>query len=340
MNPKEPTYREIAKRAGVSIATVSFALRNRPKVSEQTRRRIKSIAAECGYRPNPMVTALMSQHRRRAGRQQMRAIIVSFSPGWVPEEEGGHSTFARFRDGERAACDETGFILEGMLWGQFEESSRRVFSQLRSRGVPGVVFRGGTVPEWCLSGWDNYAFAALGSPIRSINAHLSMADIYGNAWLVMDELASLGYRRIGFVLHRSLRANHRALSAYMGWVEINGYETPSPLIVDHWQPDVFLQWFKQGQPDVIVVSSGEPIDYLSAAGFRIPGDVGIAHLDLDDSWKHLAGVRQNNFETGRAAVHLVIDQINRNVFGVPEHPRSVLVKGDWLAGPSVRRQRR
>ncbi|RRJ94598.1 LacI family transcriptional regulator [Opitutaceae bacterium TAV4] len=339
MNSKEPTYREIAQQAGVSIATVSFALRNRSKVSEATRRRIKAIAAKCGYRPNPMVTALMSQHRRRSARQQMRAIIVSFSPGWVPEKEGGHSTFARFRDGERAACDETGFILEGMLWGEFEESSRRVFSRLRARRVPGVVFRGGSVPEWCLSGWDNYAFSALGSPIREINAHLSMADIYGNAWLVMDELAALGYRRIGFVLNKSLRANHRALSAYMGWTEISGREAPAPLVVEHWERDVFLRWFEQGRPDALVVSADEPIAWLKEAGCKIPDEVGIAHLDLADSWRHLAGVRQNNFETGRAAVHLVIDQINRNVCGIPEHPRSVLIKGDWFAGPSVRRRK-
>ncbi|EIP98181.1 transcriptional regulator [Opitutaceae bacterium TAV1] len=340
MNSKQPTYRDIAQQAGVSIATVSFALRNRSKVSEETRRRIKTIAAECGYRPNPMVTALMSQHRRRSARQQMRAIIVSFSPGWMPEAAGGHSTLSRFRDGERTACEETGFILEGMLWGEFEESARRVFARLRARRVPGVVFRGGSVPKWCESGWDNYVFAALGSPLRNFNAHLSMADHYGNAWLVMDRLAALGYRRPGFVLERSLWVNYRALSAYMGWARINGYEAPAPLVVDHWDREAFLRWFEGGRPDAIVVSSGEPIDYLKVAGIRIPEDVGIAHLDLDDSWQHLAGVRQNNFEAGRAAVHLVIDQINRNVCGIPEHPRSMFITGDWFAGPSVRKQER
>lgn len=321
----------------MSVATVSFALRNRPKVSEATRRRIKAIAAECGYRPNPLVTALMSQHRRRSARRQMRAIIVSFSPGWMPELAGGHSTFSRFREGEQRACEETGFILEGMLWGDFKESARRVFARLRARQVPGVVFRGGSVPKWCEPGWSHYAFAALGSPLRNFNAHLSMADHYGNAWLVMDQLAALGYRRPGFVLDRSLWVNYRALSAYMGWMKVNDRDAPAPFLTDQWERDDFLRWFERGRPDALVVSSGEPIEYLKAAGVRIPEETGIAHLDLDDSWRHLAGIRQNNFETGRAAVHLVVDQINRNVCGVPDHPRSTFITGDWFAGPSVRR---
>lgn len=337
MSLKSPTYRDIAQKAGVSVATVSFAMRNRSKVSEATRLRIQSIAEECGYRPNPMVTALMAQHRRRSGRQQMRAIIVSFSAGLV-EKEGAHSTGIQFKNGEQAACEEAGFILERMEWGQFETSSRRVFARLRSRGVPGVVLWGGGIPAWCLSGWDDYAFAALGSPPALIKAHLSMTDSYGNTWQMMDELRALGYRRIGFVLSESLRSHYQSLSAYMGWTQIKGCEPLRPLITKHWQRDPFLDWFSQERPDAIIVSSDEPIDFLQQANIRIPHEVGIAHLDLDDSWHHLAGIRQNSFETGRAAVHLVIDQINRNVRGIPDHPRSVLIKGDWFAGPSVKRQ--
>ena len=43
------TLKQIAEQAGVSINTVSLALRGMPNVSSDTRARICSIAAELGY---------------------------------------------------------------------------------------------------------------------------------------------------------------------------------------------------------------------------------------------------------------------------------------------------
>ena len=44
--------KEIAKRANVSISTVSYALNNSPRVSEKTKQRILKIAKEMNYIPN------------------------------------------------------------------------------------------------------------------------------------------------------------------------------------------------------------------------------------------------------------------------------------------------
>ena len=45
------TLKQIAERAGVSINTVSLALRDMPNVNPDTRARICGIAAELGYCP-------------------------------------------------------------------------------------------------------------------------------------------------------------------------------------------------------------------------------------------------------------------------------------------------
>jgi DNA-binding LacI/PurR family transcriptional regulator len=49
---KRPTIGDIAKRAGVSIGAVSYALNNQPGVSETTRARILAIAEEIGWQPS------------------------------------------------------------------------------------------------------------------------------------------------------------------------------------------------------------------------------------------------------------------------------------------------
>jgi DNA-binding LacI/PurR family transcriptional regulator len=55
---KRPTIADIARRAGVTKAAVSFALNGQPGVSSVTRERILAIADEIGFQPNSAARAL------------------------------------------------------------------------------------------------------------------------------------------------------------------------------------------------------------------------------------------------------------------------------------------
>src|SRR5919202_3362675 len=58
---------EIAKRAGVSRSTVSYALSGKRPVSAETRRRIHEVIAELDYRPNAAARALKEGRTRTLG---------------------------------------------------------------------------------------------------------------------------------------------------------------------------------------------------------------------------------------------------------------------------------
>lgn len=58
---------EIAKRAGVSRSTVSYALTGKRPVSEETKRRIQTVIDELGYRPNASARALKEGRTRTIG---------------------------------------------------------------------------------------------------------------------------------------------------------------------------------------------------------------------------------------------------------------------------------
>jgi DNA-binding LacI/PurR family transcriptional regulator len=49
---KRPTIADVAREAGVSQASVSFALNGQRGVSESTRRRVIAVAKEIGWNPN------------------------------------------------------------------------------------------------------------------------------------------------------------------------------------------------------------------------------------------------------------------------------------------------
>src|ERR1700685_310264 len=55
---KRPTITDIAQRAGVTKAAVSFALNGQPGVSDATRERILGIAQEVGFQPSSAARAL------------------------------------------------------------------------------------------------------------------------------------------------------------------------------------------------------------------------------------------------------------------------------------------
>jgi LacI family transcriptional regulator len=70
-----PTIKDVAERAGVSIATVSRALNDRGDVSGETRERVREVAREVGYSPDPTARSLATQQTR------LVAVVVGGNTG-------------------------------------------------------------------------------------------------------------------------------------------------------------------------------------------------------------------------------------------------------------------
>src|SRR4051794_25234925 len=62
-----PSIKEVAEKAGVSVATVSRVFSNGPHVRPEVRDRVQKIADELGYRPNRIARSLRKQSARVIG---------------------------------------------------------------------------------------------------------------------------------------------------------------------------------------------------------------------------------------------------------------------------------
>ena len=62
-----PTIKDVAKIAGVSIATVSRVVNQQDNVAPQSRIRVEKVIAEIGYRPNIAAKALKKKHNKLIG---------------------------------------------------------------------------------------------------------------------------------------------------------------------------------------------------------------------------------------------------------------------------------
>ena len=67
MKQRRTSLKDLADRLGVSIATVSRALRNSHEVGEEMTQKVKSLAKELNYRPNPFAQSLRKEAPRVIG---------------------------------------------------------------------------------------------------------------------------------------------------------------------------------------------------------------------------------------------------------------------------------
>ena len=119
--------KDVAERAGCSIATASRVLNDNPSVGEAERDRVLSAAAQLGYVPNNSARALRSQNTRLVG-----AIIPTLD----------HAIYARMVDGLQLRLEKAGMSVIISSSGYDLERERTQARILVARGVEAVVLVG------------------------------------------------------------------------------------------------------------------------------------------------------------------------------------------------------
>ncbi len=67
MGKRHISLKDLANELGVSISTVSRALKNHPDISQSLTKRIQQLAKERNYSPNPLAMGLLKQQTRMIG---------------------------------------------------------------------------------------------------------------------------------------------------------------------------------------------------------------------------------------------------------------------------------
>src|ERR1700741_3136914 len=125
---------EIAQGLGVAPSTVSRPLRNAPGISVEVRKRVQKSADDLGYRPNPLVSALMANRRRRgsSGAVDVIALLTDYGggAGWQKKE------VCRWEyEGIRRRARELGFRLETFALADFGGDLAHLQNTLRARAI-------------------------------------------------------------------------------------------------------------------------------------------------------------------------------------------------------------
>ena len=185
----DATIGDVASAAGVSVATVSRALRGLPNVAPETRARVAEAASRLRYQPDPHASRLA------AGRTNAIGMAVPLLDRWF---------FGKVVAGVQSTLSERGYDL--ILYEVDGEAALRRFlseaAPYRKR-TDGLILADLVVPRDLLGGLlsSGTVMATIGD--RTDHYSSVMIDNAAAAELVMEHLIGLGHRRIGLIGGRS-----------------------------------------------------------------------------------------------------------------------------------------
>jgi DNA-binding LacI/PurR family transcriptional regulator len=272
---------DVAKAAGVSASTVSRALSSSPLVNEQTRERIKALAAQLNYSINVGAQNLRLRQNRtialilpfdfRTAQSASDPFFLSLLGSVVDALTArGYEMLLSRIDAEQldrvSQLVQTGRAAGVIVVGQWHQ--HHLLNQMGTDGVPMVVW-GARMPEqsYCTVGSDNVA----------------------GGLLATEHLLGLGRKRIVFLGDTELPEVAQRFSGYRSAIEKAqlafdpALSVPTPFISDSGKNAIDLLLRRQIDFDAVFACSDllamTAIQALQARGLKVPTDVAVVGYD-------------------------------------------------------------
>lgn len=345
MNPKRrPTLKDVGARAGLSASAASLALRSDPRIPAATQARVRRAARALGYRPDPMLAALVARRQNttiRTTRANLAALVDDRWPGWP-----GLAWMDAFVDGMKRTCQQLGYALDVLRISRDLGVPRVADRLLFSRGISGVVLLPLVDHNIALDfRWNQYAAIAIGNPPPTLPLSRVGSDAFKGMQITCERLHAMGYRRIGYA--NSLSAERRLRHEWVGALGKEFLLRRSELtIVPPFLPEEmsgagFAAWLGAERPDVVIANDMRVHGWLGEQGRAVPKDVGFVMLNRDfTEMPGVAGIRQHLDIAGATAIEQLHTMLLRGETGFPEVPKEVLIQPRWVDGNTLRRRGR
>jgi LacI family transcriptional regulator len=328
---EQRTIHDVARRAKVSIGTVSKALNNKGRLRQETRERIIAAAQDLGFRPNDLAQSL---HRAR-----------SMTVGILSTDSFGRFTFPIVEALERRLSDQ-GIAIFMCNATDDPSRERRHINQLLGKRVDGLVVTARRADRR-----EPIEPAARGLPVVYVFSRVEdpdalclLPDDEGGAALAVRRLAALGRRRIAhitgperFEAVRLREAGYRAALAEAGLEARRGDYRPGNWS-EAWGREAVQDMFSNARagPDALFCGNDQiargAIDALREMGRSVPADVAVVGFD---NWEvmtkaarpPLTSVDMNLDALGREAGTCLLDMMaGRAIAGVRRLPCSLIVR--------------
>jgi len=332
------TIKDVAKRVGLSPATVSRVLNKSGYVSEETVRRVTQAAAELGYQPNWMARGLHGKSSNLIG------LIV-------PEVLSLYDNSVIQFIAEKLHASHYGLLL--CLHNENSELDLRYLQLLVEKRVAGIIY---THP---LVGNNSPYVRQLATeiPVIELNRRREqdfldavLADNTQGAYQITQYLLELGHQRIGLIMGESeLTTGQKRLNGYRLALSDSGLAVDPTLVQigsfsrQHGEEATMALLDGNAHPTAILAGSNRilmgALHVLTARHLRIPDDLSVAAFN-DTEWLHIWNPPITTVDVAvEEMAHLAVDLLLQRIAS-PEKkskPREYLLGTSLIIRESCRR---
>ena len=269
------TIKDVAKLAGFAVSTVSYALNNSPKISEETRKKVVRAAKELNYRPSNAARNLKKQKSETIGL----FLNALGGPFYSQLIEGVQEVVAA-HDYKLIVCSTFGG----------DNSSAHRF--MREKFVDGAIIMAADIQDGLIVQLANKSFpiVVLDRELNTDYVHSVRIDDEQGAYDVVSHLIKLGRKKIDF-LSGPVAAydNAKRFAGYKRAMEEHGLPYSKVIKVQgRYTESTGYQSMKlmlsaNRLPDAVFAANDEmaigAIRALQEANLSVPGDVAIAGFD-------------------------------------------------------------
>jgi LacI family transcriptional regulator len=329
---------DIARDLGVSLMTVSKALRSHSDISEQTRTRVMKRAQELDYRPNWIARSLVTRRTYVIGLvipDLMHSFFAEVAKGVTRKFEPLNYQIVIANSDENADIEERQVELllarsvDGLIIASTQPNGRRnLFGTLANRGVPYVMID--RAPAGLKA---NY----VGVKDEEIGA------------MATEHLIEQGCRRIAHIRGPLIAPGTGRLRGYSRALAKHGLKAPPEYVVsgqhsDGSGYDAMRQLLKLNPPPDGVFCYNDPvaagaIKAVLEAGLRVPNDIaiiGAGNVHYSDLLRvPLSTIDQSSFAIGETAAELLVSCIESKT---PVPAKRILIAPQLIVRESSRRK--
>lgn len=338
------TLKDIAEKAGVTVATVSLALRNHPRISAATRKRILAIAEELGYTPDPSLSALAAY--RATGDGPRDITIAYLEPAEYSTRRAKLPNRQAIFQGAESRARALGYRFEVFHYEEPEKKQQQLARVLVKRGIRHLLlaprrYQRDRAP--LAFPWEHFCTVSTMNPDRKGLLHCSIPDLTQNQFSLLRALSGRCIGSVGLYIGEIYHAwtNESAFAtrfALHPGLDDTIRELPPMIGPEGPDPRPFMDWFQAHRPEVVITNIPFVLKWLATHKVRVPEDCGVAFLDTRLTEGH-SGIDIQPATIGRHAVDLLHSRSLAHEFGLPEVPIRMAHIGAWVEGSTLGRPR-
>lgn len=329
--------KDIAHALGIHQSTVSLALREDPRISPETRKRVEAEAKRQGYQANPLVSSLMTYRSRRQPppyRMELAFVCATDSQQeWLKISEA----YRRMLSGARERAQALGYALNLYPRRQAELSAERFSKILNARNIHGILIAPMPFSNVQMEvQWERFSVVELGYTLINPDFHKVVHDYFHSMRLLLKEIRTLGHQRIGLLLPEIAdeKVHHLWRVAYIDEQELLPVRKRiKPLIRGEITARDFKNWLSKHTPDAIITINvnlaKQLLGEIKLSASHTPALFSLGCYHQDDN---MPGIYQDYEAMGATAVEQLIGMVLRAEHGIPARSVRTQVGGLWVPG--------